>query len=149
MNIAFLAPGILQMRGGETTNIYNFSYFILGADRTTKQPKALKKPQMNADELRSISSAQNPQNRTRMTRIARIFTDTSYQCNMYPFVSGKRYFLFSSGLKNHKEHRAHREKLQRSVLSVYSVVEKLCSNSLFQEKLKNYKVSGKTRYEQY
>ncbi|MBU4220031.1 MAG: hypothetical protein KKA10_00130 [Euryarchaeota archaeon] len=41
------------------------------------------------------------------------------------------------GLKNHREHRVHREKLHRSVLSVYSVVEKLYSNSLFQEKLKS------------
>jgi hypothetical protein len=47
-----------------------------------------------------------------------------------------RDFLLSSGLKNHREHRVHREKLFRSVLSVYSVVEKICSNSLFQEKLK-------------
>jgi hypothetical protein len=42
-----------------------------------------------------------------------------------------RDFLLSSGLKNHREHREHREKLHRSVLSVYSVVEKLCSISLF------------------
>ena len=48
-----------------------------------------------------------------------------------------RDFLLSSGLKNHREHRGHREKLHRSVLSEYSVVEKLCSNSLFQEKLKS------------
>jgi hypothetical protein len=50
-----------------------------------------------------------------------------------------REFLLSSGLKNHREHRVHREKLHRSVLSVYSVVEKLCSNSLFQENLKSLK----------
>jgi hypothetical protein len=51
--------------------------------------------------------------------------------------AGLRYFLLSSDLKNHREHRAHREKLHSSVLSVYSVVEKLYSNSLFQEKLKS------------
>ncbi len=51
-------------------------------------------------------------------------------------------FLLSSGLKNHRDHRGHRDKLHRSVLSVYSVVEKLCSNSLFQEKSKHilYKI---------
>ncbi len=48
-----------------------------------------------------------------------------------------RYFLLSSGWKNHREHRVHGEKLHCSVLSVYSVVEKLYSNSLFQEKLKS------------
>jgi hypothetical protein len=54
--------------------------------------------------------------------------------------AGLRYFLLSSGLKNHREHRVHREKLHRSVLSVYSVVEKLYSNSLFQEKLKRLRI---------
>ena len=48
-----------------------------------------------------------------------------------------RDFLLCSNLKNHRERRVHREKLHRSVLSVYSVVEKLGSNSLFQEKLKS------------
>jgi hypothetical protein len=80
MNIAFIAHGFLQRRGGETTDIYNLSYLILGADQTTKQQKIQKKPQMNADERRSITSAQNPQNRTRMTRIGQIFTDTFYPC---------------------------------------------------------------------
>ena len=48
-----------------------------------------------------------------------------------------RDLLLCSNLKNHREHRVHREKLHRSVLSVYSVVENLGSNSLFQEKLKS------------
>jgi hypothetical protein len=48
-----------------------------------------------------------------------------------------RDFLLSSGLKNHREHRGHREKRHRSVLSVYSVVDQLCSDSFFQNKLKS------------
>ena len=68
MNIAFIAPEF----GGGITDIYNLSYLILGADQTTKQQKIQKKPQMNADERRSITSAQNPQNRTRMTSPTRM-----------------------------------------------------------------------------
>ncbi|MDO8727992.1 MAG: hypothetical protein Q7J35_18220 [Candidatus Methanoperedens sp.] len=41
---------------------------------------------------------------------------------------------------HHREHRVHREKLHRSVLSVYYVVEKLYSNSLFQGKLKRLRI---------
>ena len=47
-----------------------------------------------------------------------------------------RDFLLSTGVNNHREHRGHREKRHISVLSVYSVVEKLCNNYFFQEKLK-------------
>jgi len=53
------------------------------------------------------------------------------------FVLSSRDFLLSSGLKNHREHRGHREKWHRSVLSVYSVVDKLCSDSFFQNNLKS------------
>jgi hypothetical protein len=55
----------------------------------------------------------------------------------FPILSLGRKLTLSSSFKNHRDHREHREKLHRSVLSVYSVVEKPGSNSLFQEKLKS------------
>lgn len=55
-------------------------------------------------------------------------------CNESPDYKEIGYFLLSSGLKNH---RAHREKLHHFMLSVYSVAEKKCSNSLFREKLES------------
>ena len=47
----------------------------------------------------------------------------------------RRDLLLFSGLKNHREHRVHREKRHRSVLSV---VDLLCTDSFFQNKLKNF-----------
>jgi hypothetical protein len=39
MNIAFLAPGVLQKEGGGTAVKYKYYDLIPGADRTTKQQK--------------------------------------------------------------------------------------------------------------
>ncbi len=97
MNIAFMAPGFSQMVGGITTNISHAKYSIPAHDRKTKQQKSQKKPQINADERRIIITThrkerkveqdplnfcneKHPRNRTRMTRIARIFTDTVNPC---------------------------------------------------------------------
>jgi len=59
---------------------------------------------------------------------------------MKKIFSNLRDFLLSSGLKNHRVHRGHREKLHRSVLSVYSVVEKLYTAIPYSRK--NSKVSN-------
>jgi hypothetical protein len=83
MNIAFLAPGILQKEGGGTADMSHTNYLIPGAELMTEQQE---KPQMNADERRLIILVQHPRKRTRMTQIARIFTDTFYPCASVSFV---------------------------------------------------------------
>ena len=50
-----------------------------------------------------------------------------------------RDFLLSTGVNNHREHRGHREKRHSFMISVYSVVDQLHCDFLYQNKFKNNK----------
>jgi hypothetical protein len=71
--------------------------------------------------------------------IGRIYTDPGARRLERAPEHGEAMIVCLSGLNNHREHRGHREKRQGSVLSVYSVVDQLHSNSFYQNKSKNNK----------
>ena len=73
---------------------------------------------------------------TRITRIGQIYTDPGAQRHEKAPEHGDSMIVFLSRFNNHREHRGHREKQHRSVLSVYSVVDRLQSDSFFQNKIK-------------
>ena len=87
------------------------------------------KPQMDADKRRGESQLR------RMTPAPKCAPAVGY-------LGALRTLHIISDLKNHREHRVLREKLRRSVLSVYSVVEIRLQQFFIQKKIKIFSFSA-------
>jgi len=92
-----------------------------------------KEPQMNADNGNFLLSSGLINHS--MMKINNELTRTGTNSEWLEFVSVRPSSLFITDFFI-PEHRVHREKQLRSVLSVCSVVDQLCSYSFFQNKLK-------------